>query len=370
MIEFLDLGRQPLANGFLTQDKIEDEYFFNLKVGFNLDTYMVSLLNFVPPKKMFNENYAYSSSSSKTMQEHFLQASYRFVDDKVLEIGSNDGAFIKNLNPYKTIAVEPCSNFADKTRKMGYRTYDEFWNMDLSEKIVKENGVFDAVYSANCMCHIQNIEEAFMAVSNVLSSDGVFVFEDPSMLDVIKNNSFDQFYDEHPHVFSLLSLQKLLRKCDMYIVDVEHLTTHGGSNRIIAQKKPKLSQKVSDLINIELGYKLNKIDAYDNFACRIYNIKKQLQNLFKYNSFSGYGATSKSTVVYNFCNIKPEFVTDTTPEKQGKLMPGVHSPIVPPTKNHKHYVFLGAWNYMNEILTKEQHRKFQFVTHVPQVTIL
>ena len=71
LTKFLDLGKQPLANGFLTPEEFGDEYFFNLEVGFNTDNYLVSLLNFVPPEKMFNEHYAYSSSGSKTMCQHF-----------------------------------------------------------------------------------------------------------------------------------------------------------------------------------------------------------------------------------------------------------------------------------------------------------
>jgi methylation protein EvaC len=68
---FLDLGRQPIANNFLTEDQIEGEYTFDLKVKLNDDTKLVSLVNFVPPEKMFHDNYAYRSSLSQTMREHF-----------------------------------------------------------------------------------------------------------------------------------------------------------------------------------------------------------------------------------------------------------------------------------------------------------
>ena len=54
--QFLDLGRQPIANGFLYENDINDEFFFNLKVGFDANTYLVSLMEFVKPEKMFNDN--------------------------------------------------------------------------------------------------------------------------------------------------------------------------------------------------------------------------------------------------------------------------------------------------------------------------
>ena len=46
----------------------------------------------------------------------------------------------------------------------------------------------------------------------------------------------------------------------------------------------------------------------------------------------GYGATSKSTTVINYCGITPrhvEFISDTTPIKQGRLSPGAHIPVRP-----------------------------------------
>ena len=54
--QFLDLGRQPIANGFLYENDINDEFFFNLKVGFDADTYLVSLMEFVKPVKMQQQN--------------------------------------------------------------------------------------------------------------------------------------------------------------------------------------------------------------------------------------------------------------------------------------------------------------------------
>ena len=73
--EFLDLGLQPIANGFLTEDNISKEYFFNLKVGFNSENYLVSLMEFVDLGLMFNDTYAYRGSMSKTMRDHFKHVS-------------------------------------------------------------------------------------------------------------------------------------------------------------------------------------------------------------------------------------------------------------------------------------------------------
>ena len=64
----------------------------------------------------------------------------RFKPKKIMEIGSNDGVFFKNFNKKSVIAVEPCKNLARITKKL-FKTYDEFWNLKLSKKLLKKKKV-------------------------------------------------------------------------------------------------------------------------------------------------------------------------------------------------------------------------------------
>ena len=72
--KFLDLGIQPLANRYLTKKDIikkNKEQFYHLEVGFNSKTKLVSIINKVSSKKMFDDNYPYRSSMSRTMTLSF-----------------------------------------------------------------------------------------------------------------------------------------------------------------------------------------------------------------------------------------------------------------------------------------------------------
>ena len=122
MKKFLDLGSQPLANSYLKKRELnKKEKKFRLEVGFNPENYLVSILNTVTKEKMFNKNYPYKSSESTTMRSEFKKLAKklkkRFKPKLSLEIGSNDGAFIKNFNKKKIIGVEPCKNLAIITKK-------------------------------------------------------------------------------------------------------------------------------------------------------------------------------------------------------------------------------------------------------------
>ena len=139
MKKFLDLGMQPLANKYLLKkDLKKKEQFYHLEIGFDNKTKLVSILNKVSSKKMFNSNYPYRSSMSKTMISSFKKLSNKitkvYKPKLILEIGSNDGSLIKNFNKKKVICVEPCKNLAKITKKKGYETYSEYWNINLAKR--------------------------------------------------------------------------------------------------------------------------------------------------------------------------------------------------------------------------------------------
>ena len=388
--QFLDLGKQPIANGFLYKDQIKNEYFFNLGVAFDEDTKLVTQTEYVDPPLMFNDEYAYRGSMSKTMRDHFKSLSLDLMfekgtDAKILEIGSNDGVFIKHFRPQNAIAVEPCGNFAKETRDMGYITYPEFWTKKLSDRINEEFGKRDIIFAANCICHIPNLDETFRAVESLLEEDGIFIFEDPSLAEVVNNNSYDQIYDEHPHVFSVIALDNILRRNGLQVVKVDNLSVHGGSNRIYAQK---IGTKIDPSVDRNKSYErilgLDKFETFERFAEKVEQSKKDLIRILTQCKNEGkkvvsYGASSKSTTVFNYCNIDKtliSYITDTTPEKQGKLSPGTHIPIITPEEGFNEsvdFAYLGAWNFIKEISEKESKylaNGGKFITHVPTVKII
>ena len=391
---FLNLGRQPLANSFLKdikQKTLRNEFFYNLKICFNTKNYLVSIKRPVNPKKQYTDQYAHRASESKTMRLAFKDVAKklfkRFRPKSIMEIGSNDGVFLKNFNKKSVIAVEPCKNLARITKKL-FKTYDEFWNLRLSNKLLKEKkGEIDLIFSANTISHIPNLEETFKGISKILSKNGVLVIEDPSLLKVLKNNSYDQFYDEHVYVFSSLSMKNIVKKFGLRLFDIEHLSTHGGSNRYYVCKedgKYKSSSRLKKALKDEISHKLHKIESYFKFSKRVNLSRKKLFNLMKRlkkkkKKIISYGATYKSTTVFNYCKINSkiiDYVTDTTFNKQGKFTPGSHIKIISPKigiNKTVDFAFLGAWNFKKEIFIKEKNflnKGGRFITHVPKVTIL
>ena len=181
---FLNLGRQPLANSFLKdlgKSTLRREFFYNLKICFNTKNYLVSITKPVNPKKQYTDKYAHRASESKTMRSAFKKVANkllkRFKPKKIMEIGSNDGVFLKNFDKKSVIAVEPCKNLAKITKKL-FKTYDEFWNLRLANKlIIQKKGEIDLIFSANTISHIPNLKETFKGIYKILIKINFFRYK-------------------------------------------------------------------------------------------------------------------------------------------------------------------------------------------------
>ena len=388
--KFLKLGLQPLANQYQKKQiklSIKKGQLYNLNIFFNTKSKLVSISKRIPSEKMFNSKYPYRSSMSNTMKASFKDLSKkikkRFKPNLLLEIGSNDGALIKNFDKEKIIGVEPCKNLAKITKNDGYLTYDKYWNFDLAKKLKKKFKSIDIIYSANTLTHISNLTDVFQSIKYLLSEQGTLIIEDPSLLECIKKNSYDQFYNEHIYLFSGLAMKNLLRRFDFEIFDIENLSTHGGSLRYYikrkSNKKHKVTNKVDSQIKEEIRFGLHKYNTYKRFSFNVSESKKKLLQILNKikkdkKKIIGYGATAKAVTVLNYCNINKDLIpifTDTTPEKINNYIPGRNIKISKYNKNilkNYDYAFLGAWNFKKEIIQKEKKfikKGLKFLTHVP-----
>ena len=392
---FVDFGEMPIANAFATKEQIENEYTFAMKVGHCEGCNMVQLVDQPDREKMFHENYAFFSSTSDYMQKHFknfassVSALQKLNKNSfVVEIGCNDGIMLQNFITDKTpcLGVEPSKNVAEVAMSKGVEVINSFFDQSLAQKITQTHQKADAILSANVMCHIPYMHSIYDGVKILLKEDGVFIFEDPYLGEIIEKTSFDQIYDEHVFLFSALSISHLANMHDLELINVEAQVTHGGSMRYtIAHKGAKpVSKNVINLIEKEKQLGLDSPQAYEGFADSVNKIRGDLMELLHKLKNDGkkvvaYGATSKSTTVTNYFGITPELVEciyDTTPIKHNKLSPGAHIPVLPYEQfieSNPDYVLLFAWNHTAEIMKKEL--KFmrddrKWITYIPQVKVV
>ncbi len=393
---FMSFGRMPIANGFLGESEVASEYFFELAPAFCPQCGSLQLMEQPAPERMFHEHYAFLSSSSRYMQAHFQRYAESVLagvlqgrrDPFVVELGSNDGIMLRHFKAagVRHVGIEPSVNVADVARAQGIDTISEFFNAQLADRLVAERGHADAVLAANVMCHIPDIHAVAAGIARLLAPDGVLMFEDPYLGDMIAKTSYDQIYDEHVFIFSAASVTSAFGQHGLELIDVLPQITHGGSMRYVFARKGRhsIAPSVPALVEQERRQGLHDSATYDRFRCNCEASRQSLRQLLDDlrragKRVVGYAATSKSTTVTNYCGIGPErieFVSDTTPIKQGKLTPGSHIPVRPYEAfkaDPPEYALLFAWNHAAEIFEKEQAFRAgggKWITFVPRVEIV
>jgi len=396
MSQFMSFGRMPTANGFLKAEEIRDEYFFELAPAFCESCKMFQLMEQPAPEKMFHGHYAFYSSTSRYMQAHFARFATSVMDGPlagkadplVVELGSNDGIMLQNFQQrgIRHLGVEPSVNVADAARAKGINTVSAFFGKDLAGKIAAEHGQADAILAANVMCHIPDLNGVAEGVVRLLKPDGVFLFEDPYLGDMIAKTSYDQIYDEHVFIFSVASVARAFAQHGLEVTDVEPQITHGGSMRYTLARKGvrPVSPRVTAQMAKEREQGLERPDTYLTFKRNCESSREKLMAVLEdarkdSKRVVGYGATSKSTTVTCYCGITPahvEFISDTTPIKQGKLSPGAHIPVKPYSEFARawpDYALLFAWNHAAEIREKEAAFVAgggHWIVYVPEVGIV
>lgn len=392
----LSLGKTPPANSFLSKKKLsEKEDYFPLALNICPLCRQLQLSHVVDPDLLF-KNYVYVSSTSPVFVKHFedyAKSTWKKLKLKkgnfVMDIGSNDGILLKPFKQLgaKVLGVDPAVKIANQATKQGIETLPEYFNRNLADKIVKKYGHAKVITANNVFAHIHDIDEVVEAVKKVLDDDGVFITESPYLMVFLQNNLFDTVYHEHLSYYSVKPLTIFFKRLGMKVFDVEETKSHGGSIRVFAarEKSPfRISKSVSDLMKKESKLGLDDLKTYQSFAQRIKKNKTELKKLLNKikktgKKIAGFGAPAKGNTLLNYFKIGTEtldYIVDDSISKQGLFTPGMHIPVVSPSKVLKRrpdYIFILAWNFAEPIMLKlADYKKSggRFIIPVPKPKII
>ncbi len=380
---FMSFGKMPIANGFIDEKNFSKEFFFNMEVGFNEELSLFQLNDHPKPEEMFNKDYPFFTGSSEYMKNHFknyanFTKKYLKTNSKIIEIGSNDGTFLKNFldAENKILGIEPSKSVADVAIKNNIPTLNDFFNTSNVKTLNEFVGNTDLICASNVICHVPDLNNLIESVDLLLSKEGTFIFEEPYLGSMFEKISYDQIYDEHIFMFSASSVSKIFQRYNFHLIDSIPQVTHGGSMRYVLKRKKNESGKdLKKIFDYEKNKKLNKLDSCIDFKKNCEISKEKIVEKIKFfkengKSICGYAATSKSTTILNYCKIGTsyiDYICDTTKEKIGKFSPGMHIPIKDMNffhNNMRDCVYLFAWNHKDEIFNKEKSFKGEWFSHV------
>jgi len=388
----LDLGVQPLANGYRDPGDVSPEARYPLALVRCRACSLVQLTGTIPPKLMF-DTYHYFSSYSSTMVEAMRVLAKRMTaerqltsKDLVVEIASNDGYLLQHYLELgiPVLGIEPAQNVAAVAKASGVPTMTEYFTTGLASELASSGQSASVIHANNVMAHVPEINDFVAGICAALRPDGVAVVETPYLVRFVDDREFDTTYHEHVFYYSLTALSSLLERHGLTVSDVEQIPLHGGSLRLFIQHAThRSSPRVGELLEAERAQGVTTDEYYRDFANRVEELKTELTDLIRGLRAEGatvaaYGAAAKGTVLLNHFGLDHatiDFVVDRSVHKQGLVMPGVGIPIVAAEELERRrpdYTLLLAWNFADEILEQQHNYRAAggtFIIPVPAISL-
>lgn len=370
---FINLGNQPNGNIFFYKENINMEKDFTLSMSVCKDSWLVQLDEFPEPEEMYN-NHPYISGYSKPIVEHFDWLSRHLIEkynlakhSLILDIGANDGTLINSFKEkgMLTLGIDPGSITGKIARENGALVAKAFWKKNTGTALKELNLIPKLITATAVFYHIPNLHEFVDGLDEAMDSESIFICQCVYLKDVIEKLQFDHFYHEHTCIYSVNALKILFEMHNMKLIDVEYSEIHGGSiiaHAVKSTSSLNIKESVSEFINLEKKAGLMNIETYKEFSKKVETNIEKLVSLLKTlkkqgKSVYGIGAPVKGSTLLNYANIDSELISkvvDVNPYKIGKVVPGVHIPIVDEKEitEHPDYYLLLVWNFKDYFLEK------------------
>lgn len=392
---FLDFGLHPHSDGFLREEQVGNEPFFPLACCVCTDCGQAQLTYTVSPEHLYNQDYVYDGSVTKTGQEHFLGMAKSIVDrfgvtseELVIDIGSNVGLLLSGFKECGTrvLGVDPAVAPTRLAKERGIDTVVKCFSEEVAKEIADQHGNARVVTGTNVFAHIDDLDDVVAGLKALLSDDGIAIFESPYLQDLVDHMEYDTVYHQHLSYLAIAPLAKFFQRFDLELFDVVRTSIHGGSIRMFIAKKgqQEVTQTVKDLIAREESEGLCNLERLHTFAKDVELHRAKLTKMLielhdQGKTIAGIGAPAKGMTLLNYCGLHPNllpFLTEKSEWKQGKYAPGVHIPIYPDSKlleEQPDYALILPWNFAPEIMKNLQEYKDNggtFIVPIPTPTLV
>ncbi len=373
----INLGNQPYANKYPSSETKLNEPINNLSIEICTKCYTASTKNIASRKIMFEE-YFYLSSINSELVKHFKNlAKIIPPTSKLLDIGSNDGIFLKPLQEknVNALGIDPSENVGKIANENGLKTIIGFFDDKNTSEILNNYGKFDYIIASSIFTHVEKSDEFINNVFNLLNDNGTFILEIEYIKNILSNIEFERFYFDRPYYFSIKGVMNIFEKNKLFVNKIENISPHGGSLRFfISKEKFNLSQDLQYFLNEEDKFFKNffkndyqKIAQHEATRLKNFLIKLKEQG----DKVIGFGCPARFSTITNFINIDKSllpFVIDDSPIKQNKLSPGKHIPIVPREflENYNpDVIIVFAYEYFNSIYSYTKKFKADHYKPIP-----
>lgn len=342
--------------------------------------------------QMYGKNYGYRSGLNASMVTHLHNKVNKILKtvqlrnrELIIDIGSNDSTTLQAYPSSGLIlaGIDPIASKFHNYYPEHIKVIADFF----SAALVKEHFAGQKARVITSFAMFYDLEDplGFMRqVYEVLADDGIWVFEQSYMPQMLRKNSYDTVCHEHLEFYTLHQVKWMTDKVGFWIVDVEFNDINGGSFSVTVSKaKPNstLLPAVREVLNSERAEGLDTIAPYQAFARRVEKRKDALLRFIKTAHAHGkmvaaLGASTKGNVILQYCGLSAKdisFVAEVNPEKYGCYTPGSWIPIIPENdlfEKKPDYLIVLPWHFWKFFQMQEKYKQFNLVFPLPDLEIV
>lgn len=392
----IDLGYQPIQGSFVYPNKPKPPtraidasiVICNAKTG---GCGLVQNKVSISPEILYS-NYGYRSSVSNTMRNHLNDIVKNILDylktknitpRRVLDIGANDLYTLKQYSKnIERIGVDP-SDIINQVEKDGIQTINDCYP---TSKVV---GTFDIISSIACFYDVEDPTDFCRHIEKALTPNGVWVVEFAYLPEVYNKLAYDGMVHEHVCLYSIATLEHILKRTGLKIIKLEENDTNGGSLQawIVKQdnyllENENFKQEALKIKIKEFQMALEDEETYIPFMERITKHKEELIKILKDLKQQGkrihiYGMSTKLNTILSYCGIDTNLIdcaAERSPEKFGATtISGI--PMISEEESRKNVdVYLvGPYHFKKEILEREADtikKGTKFLFPLPSIEII
>jgi SAM-dependent methyltransferase len=336
MVLLIDFGAHPIAHHFLTNPS-QEEYVHPVRLFFCNNCGLAQLVDPIPPHMLYTEYVTLSSWKNQPHMPYLLRLISQLpgieIGANIMEVGSNDGRFLKLLAEQgynKLMGIEPAQDALQASTNLGIETMGSYFTPDTAQNVVSKQGKCDLLIARQVLEHIHDLENFKESIRIALRPGGYVLLELPNFEFVLKYLDYSAIWEEHVNYFTIQTLGRFLTDIGIGIIHEETLLFSGEAMIVIGKmedKGPTSDERstMNDLTSMCMAYRERWPEFREAF---IHYLSKHRETGKK---MAVYGGGCRACSMINFVGLGPyiEFVLDDQPEKQGKYMPGSHLPILP-----------------------------------------
>jgi len=395
LVQVLDLGEQMLTGVFpkSKENQITTGPLCLVKcVGGKEACGLLQLEHSYDLGEMYGENYGYRSGLNASMVAH-LHAKVKKIltkvklcpGDLVIDIGSNDSTTLQAYpsTDLNLVGIDPTGAKFRSYYPPHVKLIADFFSAALvNERFGRQKA--KVITSFSMFYDLEDPLGFMRQVHEVLADDGIWVFEQSYMPEMLKKNSYDTVCHEHLEFYALQQIKWMADKIGFKIIDVELNDINGGSFSVTVAKASNnlmINRSVQDILDWEQKAGLDKIVNYQAFAQRVEEAKNDLLKFLKTAHSQGktvaaLGASTKGNVLLQYCKLTGKdllYVGEVNTEKYGCYTPGSWIPIIPEDEllsRKPDYLIVLPWHFRKFFQAQKKLKQFNLVFPLPDFEII